>query len=145
VSRCGLRPCGFAFGERVLRRDRDRTAAVGVEQRRRRLATKGFDARDLSIVERRHLRLARQCGFDKGRQLTALFRFAHRATRLELGHDAFGKHLERLADMFVAVGAALLDEHDLVDAGFLVARQMRAQLIRGADAAAPSICRAIGL
>jgi hypothetical protein len=28
-----LGPCGFAGGERVLGRDRDRTAAVGIEQR----------------------------------------------------------------------------------------------------------------
>ena len=35
--------------------------------------------------------------------------------------------------------AALLDEHDLVDAGLLVAGEMRAQLVGGADAAAPGI------
>jgi hypothetical protein len=43
--------------------------------------------------------------------------------------------------MLVAIGAALLDEHDLVDAGLLVARQMRAQLVGRADAAAPGIVR----
>src|SRR5437870_5235507 len=47
--------------------------------------------------------------------------------------------------MFVAVGSALLDEHDLVDAGFLVAGQMRAQLVGGADAAAPGIVRQLVL
>ena len=77
--------------------------------------------------------------FHVRRDKAALFRFADLVARLEIGHDAFGKDLERLANMLVAVGAALLDEHDLVDAGFLVARQMRAQLIRGADAAAPGI------
>ncbi len=43
--------------------------------------------------------------------------------------------------MLVAVGAALLDEHDLIDAGLLVAGEMRAQLLGGADAAAPGIVR----
>ena len=128
-----------------MERDWDGTAAVGVEQRRRCFAAEGFDTRDQSIVERRHLWFARQCGFDVGHQLAMLFGIAHLVARPEFGHDIRGKDLKRLADMLVAIGAALLDEHDLVDAGFLVARQMRAQLIRGADAAAPSICRAIGL
>src|ERR1700751_78245 len=47
--------------------------------------------------------------------------------------------------MLVAVGAALLDEHDLVDAGFLVAPPMCTQLVRGADAAAPGIVRQLVL
>jgi hypothetical protein len=56
-----------------------------------------------------------------------------------------GNDLERLANVFVAVGAALLDENDRVDAGLLVARQMRAQLVGGADAAAPGIVRQLVL
>ena len=56
-----------------------------------------------------------------------------------------GNDLERLANVFVAVGAALLDENDLVDAGLLVARQMRAQLVGGADAAAAGIVRQLVL
>ena len=36
--------------------------------------------------------------------------------------------------MLVPVAAALLDEHDLVDAGFLEMPQMGAQLVRRADA-----------
>src|ERR1700739_842506 len=47
--------------------------------------------------------------------------------------------------MLVAIGAALLDEHDLVDAGFLVTRQMRPQLLGGADAATPGIIRQLVL
>ena len=124
-----------------MRWDRDRTAAIGIEERRRCLAPEGFDARNLSVVERRQARLARQCGLDRGRELSPLFGFARLVALLELGHHALGKDLERLADMFVAVAAALLDEHDLVDPGLLVARQMRAQLVGGADAAAPSIVR----
>ena len=50
---------GLAGGERVLGRNRDRPAAVGVEERRGRLAAEGFDARDRGIVERGHLRLTR--------------------------------------------------------------------------------------
>jgi len=49
-----------------------------------------------------------------------------------------------LVDMLVAIGAALLDEHDLVDAGLLVAGQMRAQLVGGTDAATPGIVRQLG-
>ena len=52
-----------------------------------------------------------------------------------------GKDLERLADMLVAIGAALLNEHDLVDPGLLVAGQVRAQLVGGADPAASGIVR----
>jgi hypothetical protein len=47
--------------------------------------------------------------------------------------------------MFVAVAAALLDEHDLVDPGLFVAREMFAQLRRRADAAAPGIIRQLVL
>jgi hypothetical protein len=39
----------------------------------------------------------------------------------------------------------LLNEHDLIDAGLLVAGQMRAQLVGGADAAAPGIIRQLVL
>ena len=105
------------------------------------MATRVLDNGALGIVDRRHLWLARQCGFDIGRQFASFFRFAHLVAGLELGHYAFCKGLERLADMFVAIGAALLDKHDLVDAGLLVARQMRAQLVGGADAAAAGIVR----
>src|SRR6516165_1666723 len=41
--------------------------------------------------------------------------------------------------MFVPVGAALLNEHDLVDAGLLVACEMAAQLVGRADPPAPGI------
>src|ERR1700739_1759726 len=41
----------------------------------------------------------------------------------------------------MAIGAALLDEHDLVDPGLLIAAQMLAQLRGRADAAAPGILR----
>ena len=49
--------------------------------------------------------------------------------RLELGHDALGKDLEQLADMLVPVGATLLDQHDLVDPGALVAGEMLGRLL----------------
>jgi len=136
-----LLPTAFAQRERVLERDRDGPAAVGVEQRRGRLSSERLDTRNLTIVERRHLRLARQCRLDIGRQLALFFGFAHRVARLELGHHVLGKDLQRLADMLMAICAALLDKHDLVDAGLLVARQMRAQLVGGADAAAAGIVR----
>src|SRR5207249_8453607 len=76
-----------------------------------------------------------------GCQLAPLFRHAQLVALLEFGHHALGKNLERFADVQVAVGAALLDEHDLVDAGLLVAGEMCAQLLGGADAAAPGIVR----
>ena len=41
--------------------------------------------------------------------------------------------------MLVAIGAALLDEHDLVDPGLLIAAQMLAQLRGRADAAAAGV------
>ena len=44
-----------------------------------------------------------------------------------------------------AVGAALPNKHDLIDAGLLVTRQMGAQLVGGADAAAPGIVRQLVL
>src|SRR6516165_10370655 len=138
-------PHSCTSGERVLGRDRDGAAAVGIEKRRWRLAAEGFDARDRGVVERRQTRFARQRGFDKGLELAPLFAFAHRVALLELGHDALGKDLERLADVLVAISAALLDEHDLVDAGLLIARQMRTRLAGGADAAAPGIVRQLVL
>ena len=45
----------------------------------------------------------------------------------------------------MAVAAALLDEHDLVDPGLFVAREMFAQLRRRADAAATGIIRQLVL
>jgi hypothetical protein len=47
----GLR--AWAGGEQVLGRDRDRTAAVGADERRGRLAPEGFDAWKLGVVEPR--------------------------------------------------------------------------------------------
>jgi hypothetical protein len=44
-----------------------------------------------------------------------------------------------------AVSAALPNKHDLIDAGLLVARQMGAQLVGGADGAAPGIVRQLVL
>jgi hypothetical protein len=144
-GQCGLLSCCLAGGERVCGRDRDRAAAVGADERRGRLAAEGLDARDRGVVERRHPRLARQCSFDIGRELAPFFGFADFVALLELGHDPLSKDFERLADMLVAVGSALLDEHDLVDPGLLAAAQMRPQLVGGADAAAPGILRQLVL
>src|SRR5207244_5716345 len=67
----------FLQRQRVLGRDRDGAAAVGADERRGCLASEGFDARDLGVVERRHARLARQCRLDIGRQFAPFFHLAH--------------------------------------------------------------------
>ena len=54
---------------------------------------------------------------------------------LEFGHDLRREELQRLADMLVAVVAALLNEGDLVDTRLRETAQMLAQLIGRTDAA----------
>src|SRR6202022_4528285 len=49
-------------------------------------------------------------------------------------HYIFGEQLKCFADVLVLVASALLDEHGLVDAGFLEVAQMGPQLVRRADA-----------
>src|SRR5437773_1491689 len=80
-------------------------------------------------------RSALQCRVEIEVQLATHCRPEQPVAQTEFDNDARRKNFDRIADVLVAVGAALLDDHDLVDAGLLVAGEMRAQLLGGADAA----------
>jgi len=54
---------------------------------------------------------------------SACFLASRAAGQPSAPHDLGGEQLQRLADMLVLVAAALLDEHDLIDAGLLVCRR----------------------
>ena len=70
-------------------------------------------------------------------KLCLFLRLAGCLAGLQGRHDLGGKELERIADMLVPVASALLDEHDLVDAGLLVRREM---LVSSAGVPMPLPC-----
>src|SRR6266478_6928947 len=90
--------------------------------------------RDVLVAHRFHGLFARQGLLDIRREFFLFLLLALDFARLELRHHLVGEQCQRLADVLVLVVAALLDEHGLIDAGFLEMPQMRPQLIGCADA-----------
>src|SRR5262249_40322180 len=90
---------------------------------------------DLVLGERRHPHLARHRLLDVRRELRGLLALALPLALAEFGHDIVCEELERLADVLMAIAAALLNEGHLVDASRLEGPTVLAKFIRRADAA----------
>ena len=89
----------------------------------------------ISIVgQRGHRGAAGEGGLDVGGEAFGFGRLPLVFPLLQGGHDLFGKHLQRLADVVVAVAARLLNEHHLVDPDIGIALELSGDLLGRADA-----------
>jgi hypothetical protein len=108
----------------------------------RRLADRppvGAELFDLLVGERLHPLLPLHGRFEVRRECLHLLALTIVLVLFERRHHAGGEELERLADVLVAILAALLDEHDLVDAHVGERLEVCTQLVGRADAAAADV------
>src|SRR5262249_24612712 len=103
--------------QRVASRNRDGAPAGRVERDASRDAeAERRDGRDPGLLRGWHAAAARERGRDVGCELLALAALVLLVAAAELGVELAREELERLADVVVAVSAALLHEDHLVDA-----------------------------
>src|SRR5690606_7245115 len=96
--------------------------------------------RDLVILKWTHPVFPLQCRFDIGREFRLLLRLPFGRFRLELRHDFLCKKLKRLANMLMLVAPGLLHEDYLIDTSIPEGLEMRAHVIRRADARSDGVC-----